>query len=329
MCPQTHTFKKETPICTAAEQDGTAERASATATRKQPESIWHNHAEAEYASDTDGANMACFHPIPAYRSPAGELTLHKEVHPDSQPLQLPCGNCLGCRTQRAQGWALRCQLEYQQHTTAVFATLTYDDEHLPLTLDKTHVSAYLKKIRKALPNKLRFFASGEYGETTQRPHYHAIIYGASEREASRLEKAWTQGHVRIDQATPARISYTAGYCSKKIGYRRNAHERVDPLTNNRYQWQPPFIQMSRNPGIGANAKHFVNSWRLYAIKDGHKMKVPRYLHQAWKATATQEEIEELQIEIEKLKQQQQPQDLKAAEQIAEAKQRRQAQQRGL
>lgn len=244
--------------------------------------------------------MPCFHPLQAWRTNSGDVVLSKEPK-DGNYLRLPCGNCIGCRTDRAQAWALRCQLELQQHNAAVFATLTYDDEHKPLTLDKRHVSAYIKKIRKEFPNKLRFFASGEYGETTNRPHYHAIIYGASQLQAPRLEEAWTQGHVRVDQATPANIAYTAGYCSKKIGYRRLSHERIDPLTGEVYTWQPPFILMSRNPGIGAHARdQYINAWRLYAIKDAHKMPVPRYFKNRWKDQATPQQIEDLQREIDQL-----------------------------
>lgn len=240
--------------------------------------------------------MVCFHPIPAYRSPAGEISLHHQKQADSLGLQLPCGNCLGCRQNRAQAWALRCQLEFQQHTSAVFTTLTYNDENNPVTLSKTDLQAFLKRLRKATDARLRFFAAGEYGETTHRAHYHAIIYGMSEREASRLEKAWQKGHVRTYPATPANIAYTAGYCSKKIGYQRYPHLRVDPTTGEEYEWQPPFIQMSRRPGIGAQARQFIQSWRLFAVKDGHKMPVPRYLHEAWKAQATPADLEQLAYE---------------------------------
>lgn len=240
--------------------------------------------------------MPCYHPIRAWRTPNREVKLGKD-RPDGTLLQLPCGNCLGCRTNYAQSWALRCQLEYHEHQAAVFATLTFDEEHKPLTLNKEHVSKYIRKIRKHFDQKLRFFATGEYGEQTQRPHYHAIIYGPSELDAPRLEEAWEQGHVKVDPATPANIAYTAGYCSKKIGYKRHNHTRVDPTTGNEYQWQPPFILMSRNPGIGATAKKYLNSWRLYAIKDGHKMPVPRYFKNAWKEQATPDELDKLAQEI--------------------------------
>lgn len=212
---------------------------------------------------------------------------------------------------KAQAWALRCQLELQQHTRkngdgtydtlAVFTTLTYDDEHLPLTLEKHELQKWLKRLRKQTNQPIRFFASGEYGERTQRPHYHAIIYGITECEAPRLEKTWQKGHVRTYQATPATIAYTAGYCQKKINYQKTPHKRVDPTTGELYEWQPPFIQMSRRPGIGHQAKQYLNSWRLYAVKDGHKMPVPRYLHEAWKQQATTQELEQLTYEKSQLK----------------------------
>ena len=265
--------------------------------------------------------MPCYHPLQAWRTDAGDVILGKARH-DGKILQLPCGNCIGCRQTRAQAWALRCQLELQDHNAAVFATLTYDQEHIPLTLSKPHITAYLKRLRKLIPQKLRFFASGEYGETTQRPHYHAILYGVSQLQAPQLEKAWTKGHVRIDQATPANIAYTAGYCSKKIGYRRHTHQRIDPLTGQLYEWQPPFIQMSRNPGIGHKAKQYLNSWRLYAIKDGHKMPVPPYFKKHWKLHATMEDLDSLKDEILRLNlNAPTPDQLRAAEEIAAARQR--------
>lgn len=58
--------------------------------------------------------------------------------------------------------------------------------------------------------------------------------------------------------------------------------------------------MSRNPGIGAAAKSYLNAWRLYAVKDGHKMPVPRYFKDHWKLQATMEELEQLKTEIDNL-----------------------------
>lgn len=246
--------------------------------------------------------MACFHPLRAWRTPSGNVVLNQLEGADYTPLRLPCGGCLGCRLAYAQAWALRCQLELQRHEHAVFTTLTYDDAHVPVTLPKPSeaVPLWVKRLRKHKGAKsVRFYASAEYGERTNRPHFHALLYGMSENDAQLIEEKWPFGHTRTERITPARIAYTAGYCHKKTDYKHIRHERVDPATGEVYMWEPPYKLMSRNPGIGGHARAWLNSWRLYAIKDGHKMAVPRYLHEAWKLQATAQEKENL--ENEKLK----------------------------
>lgn len=230
----------------------------------------------------------------------------------------------------AQAWALRCQLELQQHKSAVFTTLTYDDDHLPLTLQKEVLPVWVRALRKNKGAKsIRFFACGEYGERTQRPHYHAILYGASMADQQLIEEKWPYGHTRTEPITPRRIAYTAGYCQKKIGYRHIPHERVS-ADGEPYTWQPPFRDMSRRPGIGGQARQWVDSWRIYAIKDGHKMAVPRFLHEAWKAQATEAEKEQLDWEKSKLPIRRTDEyTLNAKEKLAQARQKQQAERRGL
>lgn len=240
--------------------------------------------------------MACYHPIPAYRTYKGAVHLWKEV-PDSLSLRLPCGGCLGCRTAQAKAWALRCTLELQGHERAAFTTLTYDDEHLPATLSKRHLQLWVKRVRKNLDRPIRFFASGEYGERNNRPHYHAIVYGAGVGDGPELDRAWGAGYTSTSAISPRAISYTAGYTSKKIGFRETgAGERIDMATGEIYQWQPPFLQMSRRPGIGGDARKWIASWRSYAIHNGQKVPVPRYLHEAWKDQATPQDLEDLLYE---------------------------------
>lgn len=251
--------------------------------------------------------MPCYHPLRAWRAPNGKVSLRAL---DAQtrnhtPLRLPCGGCLGCRTAAAKAWALRCSLELETHPSATFTTLTYDEEHLPITLSKQHLSDFVRSLRKRIgPTRpIRFFASGEYGEKNHRPHYHAILYGANLADANTIEAAWGKGHTRTDHITPARIAYVAGYTSKKINWRLTPREIIDPETGEYLgEWQPPFIQMSRRPGIGSHARDaYTNSWRLYAInKLGLKQPVPRYLHEGWLKTATEQEKEELIAEKSKL-----------------------------
>lgn len=280
--------------------------------------------------------MPCYHPIEAWQRGDGQLSIGKET-PDAERLALPCGACLGCLQKRAQAWSLRCHLEARQHEKSAFATLTYSDEHLPETLSKRHLQLWAKKVRRAI-GPFRFFASGEYGETTARPHYHALMFGVGEEAREAVERAWGRGHVRLTRLTPRRISYTAGYAAKKVGDRAKQKllRKIDQETGELlYEWQPPFLQMSRRPGIGAAAKAHVQSWRDFAVMNGQKMPVPRYLHEAWTEAANQEEkdrhdFQNYQRRIQNATTRTHTQEeLAAAEAIATARQKLKAEKRGL
>lgn len=243
--------------------------------------------------------MPCYHPIPAYRTEAGEIRLRKadDEYNVGKPLQLPCSSCIGCQKSKAQAWALRCHLEAARHKAVGFTTLTFNDDKLEVTLARRTYQLFVKRLRRSMPARtLRHFGCGEYGEKNGRPHYHAILFGTYDEQL--VDKAWGLGHTKTVRATPATIAYVAGYTAKKIGWQFDVEERIDYSTGEVYTWQPPFIQMSRNPGIGAHARQWVNSWRREAIYNGKRQPVPRFLHEAWKAQATEEEIEALAIEKE-------------------------------
>lgn len=246
-----------------------------------------------------GSEVPCLYPIPAWRTDAGEITLRRHAPNQRHPLALPCGGCLGCRASRAREWAVRCALENTYHTSTCWATLTYEEKYKPPTLSKRHLQGWLKRLRRSQTARIRFFASGEYGEKKGRPHYHAILFGLDAiRGRSAIEQTWPFGQAQVDILTPAAISYVAGYTAKKLNYReRTPREQVDPSTGEVFTHQPPFIQMSRRPGIGFQAKHeHWRSWKKTAIANGIEIPVPRYLHQAWEQNVGSEEIEELENE---------------------------------
>lgn len=210
-------------------------------------------------------------------------------------------------------WAIRCHLENNEHRQSVFTTLTYDDERKPPTLEKHQPPRFVRSLRKRLgPTRtIRYFASGEYGERTQRPHYHALLFGVGMGDKKAIEDAWGLGYADVQPITPQRIAYTAGYTAKKINWKQEVqdfdYEEIDQetgeVTVKTITWQPPFTLMSRRPGIGGAARRWLNSWRLYAINptNGHRLPVPRFLHDAWRAVATDEEIEELLDEKQRFK----------------------------
>ena len=140
------------------------------------------------------------------------LAEHLAMHPNCRVL--PCGHCMECRLEYSRQWANRMMLELSVLKKAIFLTLTYDDSHVPvsewspsvpppcflpckkqdvlldqeylvpssLTLVKRDVQLFIKRLRKHFKDiKIRYYLAGEYGDVkySQRPHYHAIIYGLS------------------------------------------------------------------------------------------------------------------------------------------------------
>lgn len=276
--------------------------------------------------------MACHHPLRAYKTRSGVVTLGREP-PDTERIDIPCGGCIGCREAKAKEWALRCTLEYQNHDETAFATLTYNEQSVPPTLTKRDLQLFHKRIRRRKAARtVRHFSCGEYGENNGRPHYHSLLFGMGENEKEIIQEAWPHGYAYTVKASQGAINYVAGYTAKKYGDEQRGREervpegygreRVDKETGEVYwTWQPPFLQMSLKPGIGGDARKHTNSWRAYAVLNGQKQAVPRYLHEAWKKQATEEEIEQLanekneQMKTRKLTQQQR----EAAEQEGLAK----------
>lgn len=216
-------------------------------------------------------------------------------HGAVEPILVGCGTCDGCRIRRARDYAIRCALEASVHDVSCWVTLTYDDEHLPPSLSRSDLSGFVKRLRRRVePHRFRFFASGEYGERTHRAHYHAILFGL--RDEPRVQECWDFGYTREDYLAPAAIAYVAGYCAKKLGWASERQTRVDARTGERYVWQPPFLQMSLKPGIGAWARKHSADWRDSAYWQGRKVAVPRFLHQSWLDKASEREKEVLNNE---------------------------------
>jgi len=194
-----------------------------------------------------------------------------------------CGQCMPCRINRRRLWTHRMMLESYKHAENSFLTLTYDDEHLPArgSLDPSHTQKWLKRFRKAIaPRKVRFYLVGEYGDQSQRPHYHAALFGVGPdgivvnneycSVPDIVSRTWGKGHVMLGSLTSASAQYICGYVTKKMT------SKFDPRLNGRY---PEFARMSRRPGIGSSwfeayqSDIFPNGY--VTSRDGIKMRVPR------------------------------------------------------
>lgn len=192
-------------------------------------------------------------------------------------LMLPCGHCYSCSKAYAREWSSRMIIESKYHEYNTFITLTYDDEHCPKELNKRDFQLFMKRLRKEYGEGIRFFACGELGDKSGRPHYHAIIFGLDfddKKELKRsnsglmiytsekLSKLWTFGISSIGDVTPESCQYVAKYAVKR---------KITGIDSGE------FVLMSRRPGIGYQGKDFdlYKTDKLYL--NGQTYKVPRYL----------------------------------------------------
>ena len=52
---------------------------------------------------------------------------------NSDAIVVPCGKCLACLKNKQSSMVVRCLREAQKRGSFAFMTLTYDDDHLPIT----------------------------------------------------------------------------------------------------------------------------------------------------------------------------------------------------
>ncbi|UDN67713.1 replication initiator protein [robinz microvirus RP_101] len=224
--------------------------------------------------------MGCDFPLKAFRSashkgPSGKPLLTfkpADAINSTSPLEIPCNNCMGCKLEHARQWSIRMMHEARYHPQNCFITLTYDDQALPINygLDLRHWQLFMKRLRKSLPQKLRFFACGEYGDKNGRPHYHAVIFnydppdrilhatsdsGEPIYSSASLRGVWGHGFATTQDVTHQSCSYVARYVTKKIksndDFGAARYHRLSPVDGNFYSVRPEFAVMSRKPGLGS------------------------------------------------------------------------------
>lgn len=151
-----------------------------------------------------------------------------------------------CRVNRQRLWSTRIYLEGLAHAASCFCTLTYRRFDVPWNLESRELQLFLKRLRTNSGVKFRFYAAGEYGDRTGRPHFHVMLFGFPMTAISVIAACWPYGFVHVGEFNLK----TARYISKYVTKRWIGDER-DPRFLDRV---PEFSRMSRRPhGIGAEA----------------------------------------------------------------------------
>lgn len=251
--------------------------------------------------------MPCYHPLDGYfaklKNPSGKRSVVfnlRDAYSD-MPVQVPCGQCIGCRLERSRQWAIRCLNEASLHEDNAFITLTFNEQHKPSdgSLYKPDFQKFMKRLRKHFPNKkIRYFHCGEYGEKLSRPHHHACLFNIdfpdkilfSDRNninlytSKILTKIWPFGFSTIGEVNFETAAYCARYITKKI---------TGDIAEGHYAGRiPEYVTMSRRPGIGHNwfkkYQRDVFPHDYMIIRNGIKTKPPKYYDYIYSLTNPEE-----------------------------------------
>ena len=239
---------------------------------------------------------------------------------------VPCGKCHECLRIRMDEWTWRMWIEAKHSDSCHFITLTYANEEDMEMVDSDTGELYervliysdLKKFLQRLQKRqayynsklkdedtlkglkrvykpIRYFACGEYGSKTGRPHFHAIIYNCSPKildEICQIQETtedgtvlqsispksiWPHGYASISQYNVRRLAYTVKYVMKSTDEKFYAH-----LPKNFH----PKAVMSKNPVIGAaflkEKKYYQDNNKQEVLHpNGKKFPMPRYFRDRW------------------------------------------------
>lgn len=201
------------------------------------------------------------------------------------PIQVPCGDCLGCKLDHANMWATRCVLEAQNWPISCMITLTYNDKNLPKTKDgkptlyKKDVQDFIKRLRyhekgfaewknpktHKIEKPIRYFYCGEYG-SKGRSHYHILIFNWSPKDLKlykynkhndpifksktlydgEAKGYWGKGFCTVSLFHYNTACYVARYCTKKAGLGKRNQFRV-PMKTPKIDKKGYHTQYYKNP----------------------------------------------------------------------------------
>lgn len=181
---------------------------------------------------------------------------HFDLSKDRPYITCGCGKCIDCMNAKRSDWQIRLYYDWLQAQAhggySLIATLTYDDEHLPIKylpykdhyvafpcFDSHDVPTMTHNIRRKYKD-FHYFAQEEYGDcgrpyitdsgrlayTTHRPHYHLYCSAWSipfEELKALIEEEWIYGNVywskRKDSPMPPGVidgNGAIGYATKYV-----------------------------------------------------------------------------------------------------------------
>lgn len=221
-------------------------------------------------------------------------------------IAVPCGKCPPCRSRRSTGWAFRMIQQQKVSNTSFMVTLTYNSDFIPITqngyrtIDKTHLQDYFKRLRKhsSIKNygygKISYYACGEYGTNTKRPHYHVLLYNA---HPDNIAAAWKLGgkeigSIHIAPLNMATIQYAFKYLQKAPTVGKSKQDD----RNREFQLFSKGLGSSYlTPAMVAWHKADLKGRFYCPDLEGKKVAMPRYYKEKLLLHAVEGDLEELEL----------------------------------
>jgi hypothetical protein len=240
------------------------------------------------------ANMRCSRPLKASLDNAGDVTYNsRKAIPGLVPFEIECRKCIPCRLNIAREKAIRCVHEAEMHEGNIFLTLTYNEESLESPwLDYKHFQDFMKRLREkhgrshfGKTGGISYMVTGEYGELTKRPHWHAIIFNYWPKDSElwrtndlghkiyiseEISGLWKKGHIEFGTVTMESAGYVARYAAKKLVHGKDGEHDYDPIhkTSSRRAIGRSWIEKYWK-------QTFENGF-VVSKENGQEMKIPRY-----------------------------------------------------
>lgn len=186
--------------------------------------------------------------------------------------------------------------EAKMHESSIFLTLTYDESNVgDGRLHYEDFQKFMKSLRESVTRGVKdpdirkklaisFMVTGEYGEQTKRPHWHAIIFnykptdatykytnalGDKSYDSEFLTNLWKKGALEFGSVTLESANYVARYAAKKLVHGHDQDHDFHPIH-----------KTSSKRAIGRTwiEKYWKHTFEngFIVLPNGQTAKIPRY-----------------------------------------------------
>lgn len=240
--------------------------------------------------------MRCIRTLKGGYDYLGNITFsQRKENKELVGFEFQCRKCLACRLNNSREKAIRAVHEAKECPRgSIFVTATYKELKSPY-LNYADWQGFMKRLREEITRnvtdkevrkalRVGFMVTGEYGDKTKRPHWHAILFnyephdgrykysndrGDKVYESETLTRLWKHGIIEYGNVTIESAGYVARYAAKKLNHGRDGEHDYEPV--------------HRTSCVNAMGKRWIEKyWKqtfeqgFVRLPNGQPIRIPRY-----------------------------------------------------